>query len=94
MELGLALTIRVYGVLPDIVLRASLNFASNFMAANRRAYLEADRGLGVPIFVPAGNADDAGFSMSGVYLDLQLTYSAGRLSSIEPPRTLSPFTLA
>lgn len=29
--------------------------------------------------------------MGGVYLDLRLTYSAGQLSSIGPPKIMGPF---
>lgn len=92
MELSVALSIRVYGILPDVVIRGLIRFRHDMYACYREAYLESGCGSGAPIVVTAaGYGGDPGFSMSGVYLDLQLAYSAGQLTSIGPPRTITSF---
>lgn len=91
MELSVALSIRVYGILPDVVVRGLTRFREDLYTCYRKAYLESGCGSGAPIFISAAGCRDPGFSMRGVYLDLQLTYAAGQLSSIGPPQTLKPF---
>jgi len=95
MELSIILGTRVYGILPDVVARALISFRGVLRGYYYKAFLERDCGLGAPIFVTAGGTaggrKHSGFPMSGVYLDLQVTYSAGQLSSIGPPQILGPF---
>lgn len=89
MELCVALTLRVYGVLPDPVLQGIIQFRNDLYALYRRAYLEYESGLGARIRVVA--RDRAEFEMSGLYLDLKLRFGGGRLIEFGPPRALSPF---
>lgn len=89
MELSLAMTLRVYGALPDPVLVGLVRFRHELYALYRRAYLEYATGLGAPVRITAkGRAD---FEMSGVYLDLRIRFGGGRLFEFGPPRVLSPF---
>lgn len=89
MELSLALTLRVYGTLPDPVLEGLVQYRHALYALYRRAYIEYASGLGMPVKVGApGRAE---FEMSGVYLDLRIRFGGGRLFAFGPPRLLSPF---
>lgn len=89
MELCLALTLRVYGVLPDAVLVGLIRFRRELYELYRRAYLEYATGLGAPVQVTAkGRAE---FVMSGVYLDLRIRLGGWRIIEFGPPRAISPF---
>ncbi len=89
MELSLALTVRIYGTLPDPVLEGLMRFRHDLYAQYRRAYLEYTTGLGTPVQVTT--KDRAAFEMSGVYLDLHIRFGGGRAFEFGPPRLLSPF---
>jgi len=89
MELALALTLRVYGTLPDPVLDGLVRFRHDLYALYRRAYLEYATGLGAPVQVTS--KDRAAFEMRGVYLDLHIRFGGGRAFEFGPPRLLSPF---
>jgi hypothetical protein len=89
MELSLALTLRIYGTLPDPVLEGLVQFRHDLYALYRRAYLEYATGLGAPVQVTA--KDRSPFEMSGVYLDLHIRFGGGRAFEFGPPRLLSPF---
>lgn len=89
MELGVALTLRVYGILPDPVVAGLIQFRHDLYPLYRQAYLEANRGLGAPMRVHVRGLK--AFRMSGVYLDLQIRYIRGQILGFGPPRTLSPF---
>lgn len=89
MELCVALTLRIYGSLPDPVLVGIIQFREELYALYRRAYLEYATGLGAPVRIRAeGRAE---FEMSGVYLDLRIQFGGGRAIEFGPPRVLSPF---
>jgi hypothetical protein len=90
MELSIVLSLRVYAILPDLVVGGLIRFRRKLYDAYRRAYLESDAGTGAPIVVGAEGVQHR-FTMRGVYLDLQLAYSTGQLVSIGPPRILTPF---
>lgn len=89
MELGVALTLRVYGILPDPVVAGLIRFRPEFYALYRTAYAHARCGVGAPVHVRAEG--QAGFRMAGVYLDLQLRYARGQVLEFGPPRAISPF---
>ena len=89
MELGVALTLRVYGILPDPVVAGLIRFRQDFYALYHQAYLDATDGLGAPVRVHArGQAE---VRMSGVYLDMQIRYVRGQILEFGPPRAVSPF---
>ncbi len=89
MELSLALTLRVYGTLPDPVLEGLVQFRHDLYAQYRRAYIEYMTGLGAPVHIAVKGRTDV--DLSGVYLDLRVRFSAGRLIGFGPPHLLSPF---
>jgi hypothetical protein len=89
MELCVALSLRVYGAIPDPVLTGIIQYRRELYDHYRRAYIEFATGLGAPVRVTArGRAD---FEMSGVYLDLRIRFGGGRALEFGPPRVVSPF---
>jgi hypothetical protein len=92
MELALALTLRVYFVVPDSVLVGIIRYRRSLYSHYRRAYAERCTGIGAPIALKTkGNPP---ICMRGVFLDLQLNFSGGRLVKFGPPRALSPHAAA
>lgn len=89
MELSLALTLRVYGALPDPVLSGLVRFRRDLYLLYRRAYLEHDSGLGTPVRIAAKGRTE--FELRGVYLDLRIHFGGGQLFRFGPPHVLSPF---
>jgi hypothetical protein len=89
MELCLALSLRVYGAIPDPVLTGLIQFRQELYDLYRRAYIEYAKGLGAPIRITARGR--ANFEMSGVYLDLRIRFGGGRALEFGPPRAVSPF---
>jgi hypothetical protein len=89
MELSVALTLRVYGALPDPVLAGIIQFREELHDLYRRAYLEYASGLGAPVRVSAKTR--AEFEMSGIYLDLKIRFGGGRTLEFGPPKAVSPF---
>jgi hypothetical protein len=89
MELALALTLRVYHVVPDSVLVGIIRYRKSLYLHYRRAYAERCTGRGAPIvFEKEGHLP---IRMRGIFLDLQLNFSGGRLVKLGPPRALSPY---
>jgi hypothetical protein len=89
MELCLALTLRIYGTLPDPVVDGLLRFRGELYGLYRRAYLEYETGIGASVRISgSGRAE---FEMSGAYLDLRIRFGGGRTFEFGPPRLLSPF---
>jgi hypothetical protein len=89
MELALVLTLRVYHVVPDSVLAEVIRSRANLYRCYRRAYSERSTGIGSAIgFEAAGRRP---ICVRGVFLDLQIDFSGGKLRSFGPPKLLSPF---
>lgn len=88
MELALALTLRVYHAVPDSVLVQIIRHRRSLYRHYRRAYAERCSGLGTRTEIHTGTG--ATFALSGVFLDLQINFSGGRLVSFGPPKALSP----
>ena len=88
MELALALTLRVYHVVPDTLLSGIMHYREALYHYYQRAYLERLSGRGTPIALRTAG----GFviCVRGTFLDLQVNYSAGHLVSFGPPKSLSP----
>jgi hypothetical protein len=87
MELALVLTLRVYHVVPDSILAEIIRYRRTLYRYYRRAY--ADRELRAGISVQASKR--APIEVRGIFLDLQINFSGGTLTSFGPPRLLSPF---
>jgi hypothetical protein len=88
MELALTLTLRVYHVVPDSLLKQIIRNRSSLNRHYRRAYAQRCTGIGAPLVL-----EGTGWipiSARGVFLDLQVDFSGGRLVSFGPPRLLTP----
>jgi hypothetical protein len=89
MELALVLTLRVYHVVPDPLLARVVRYRRNLYRKYRNAYAQRCTGTGAPIIVQTEGS--AAFPMRGVFIDLQIDYSGGKLVNFGPPKSLSPF---
>jgi hypothetical protein len=89
MELGLVLTLRVYHVVPDSILMEIVRCRRALYRCYRRAYIERLHGLGTAVTVSRPGADP--LQLRGVFLDLQIDFSGGKLAHFGPPRLLAPF---
>jgi hypothetical protein len=88
MELALVLSLRVYHVVPDSLLRQVIRYRRALYRCYDRAYAERNNGLGSGIVAVAG---DRAVSLHGVFLDLQVDFSGGTLTRFGPPKLLLPF---
>jgi hypothetical protein len=89
MELALVLTLRVYYVVPDSLLVKIIRDRRRLYRHYRRAYAERSARLGAPITIQASG--HVKIRVRGVFLDLQMNFSGGKLGKFGPPRLLSPF---
>ena len=89
MELALVLTLRVYYFVPDSLLTEIARFRSVLWRYYRRAYAERKGENGTPIIVRANG--HTAIHLKGVFLDLKMNFSGGRLTKFGPPKLLSPF---
>jgi hypothetical protein len=90
MELALALTLRVYQVIPDTVLTGIIRHRTTLYRHYRQAYTARHTGLGAPILIES-TRDKETISLRGVFLDARIIFSGGRLVSSGRPKLLSPF---
>jgi hypothetical protein len=88
MELALALTLRVYHVVPDSVLGGIIRHRTSLYHHYRRAYAERYTGIGAPVVVEA--TGHLPIRARGMFLDLQINFSGGKLVKFGPPKPLSP----
>jgi len=87
MELALALTLRVYNAVPDVVLRELIDHREELCRLYRQAYVERSSGLGRPTKVKGAAAS---YEVKGAFLDLGMDFSGGTLTAFGPPSLLSP----
>jgi hypothetical protein len=92
MELSIALLLRVYWTTPDAVIAGLRGFRNDLRRIYREAYFE----LTVHKYPPATISARKGLRtiISGLYLDLNIRYSAGQMIEFGPPRAISPFEAA
>jgi hypothetical protein len=88
MELAIVLSLRVYHVIPDSVLKGIIQYRTTLHRFYRRAYAQRRRGLGSPFVIKAKNC--APIELRGLFLDLDIKFSAGRMVRFGPPKLLSP----
>ena len=88
MELSLVLSLRVYHVIPVSVLNEIDRYRSILSGFYRRAYSRRRSADGRPIIVQVGFRQR--MELRGLYLDLNLEFSGGRLLHFGPPRLLTP----
>jgi hypothetical protein len=89
MELALVLTLRVYYFVPDSVLSGIVRYRTRLYHHYRRAYAERFTGIGAPVVVKA--TGHSPIHVRGMFLDLQINFSGGKLVHFGPPKPLSPF---
>jgi hypothetical protein len=89
MELALALLLRVYGALPDVVTNGLRSFRSDLRPIYREAYRDSQKSV-----YPAARVstpDGKRLTVQGLFLDLNIHYSAKQSIQFGPPKALSPF---
>ena len=89
MELALALTLRVYHVVPNSVLIEIISHRKRLYGHYRRAYAERSTGRGEPVEFEIDGRPP--LRMRGIFLDLQLNFSGGQLVKFGPPKSISPY---
>jgi hypothetical protein len=87
MELVLALSLRVYHVVPDSVLRGIIRYRSRLHRLYRRAYALRRSGPGSPVLIEVGT--DKPIELRGLFLDLGIRFSGGHLVRFGPPKLVS-----
>lgn len=90
MELALVLALRVYHVVPDAVLSEVVRYRRNLYRCYRRAYLERRSGLGAPVCFVSSSSHI--IQVRGAFLDLQMSFSGGKLLKFGPPKLLTPYS--
>lgn len=88
MELALVLTLRVYHVVPDLILAEIVRHRRVLYRHYRRAYENRASGIGAPVNVSAAGLKQ--IRMRGIFLDLQINFSGGVLTQFGPPLSLPP----
>jgi hypothetical protein len=88
-ELAVALSLRVYHVVPDSILQGIIRYRSQLHRLYRRAYALRCSGLGSPILIKKGT--DKPIELRGLFLDLGIQFSGGQLVHFGPPKLLSPY---
>lgn len=89
MELTLALLLRVYGTLPDVVTDRLRSFRADLRPIYRQAYKDSQKGIYPEARVSTPNGER--FTVQGLFLDLNTSYSARQAIQFGPPKALSPF---
>jgi hypothetical protein len=87
MELSVALAMRFYFAIPDVVLQELKRWRPRLYPLYRSALAHRASGRGAEVPVRAGAAS---FTMRGIFLDPQLRFAGGRLIRSGPPTALSP----
>jgi hypothetical protein len=89
MELTVALLLRVYGSLPDSVVTGLRRFRKDLRPIYRQAYLDLLHRTHPPVRISGLHGER--LNVEGLFLDLNIHYSAGQMISFGPPRAVSPF---
>ena len=87
MELALTLSLRVYHVVPDAVLKGIVDYRTHLYRCYRRAYVERHSGAGKPTFIVTEDCEPV--ELRGLYLDLNIEFAGGQLVRFGPPKLLS-----
>lgn len=92
MELVVALLLRVYGTLPDAVASGLRDYRKDLRPIYRQAY--AELGGRNRRTARITNVNGERTLITGLYLDLNIRYCAGKMITFGPPKALSPFQAA
>jgi hypothetical protein len=87
MELATTLSLRVYHVVPDAVLRGVSRYRGDLYACYRRAYAQRCSGVGKPMLIKVRGKEP--IELRGVFLDLNIQFAGGHLVRFGPPKLLS-----
>jgi hypothetical protein len=87
MELAVVLSLRVYHVVPDAVLRGVTRYRSQLHQIYRRAYVQRRSGAGRSTIVKRN--DGKPIELRGLFLDLGIKFSGGHLVRFGPPKLVS-----
>jgi len=88
MELALTLSLRVYHVVPDAVLRGIIRYRNQLYRFYEEAYAQRHSGAGRPIVIRVKGHKS--IELRGLFLDLNIEFSGGHLARFGPPKLLSP----
>jgi hypothetical protein len=88
MEIVIALSLRVYHVVPDAILKGIATHRKQLWHLYHRAYAERCVGMGTPISLKFNGHKPIEYR--GLFLDLNILFSGGNLVHFGPPRVLSP----
>jgi hypothetical protein len=81
--------LRVYGWLPDDVVAGLRNYRDDLRPIYRQAYVDSFRQVYPAARLSTPTRDR--LTVQGLFLDLNIRYSAGRMVEFGPPRAMSPF---
>jgi hypothetical protein len=87
MELATTLSLRVYHVVPDSVLRGVARYRDELYRFYRRAYAQRCSGLGKPVLIRLRGRET--IELRGLFLDLNIQFAGGHLVRFGPPKLLS-----
>jgi hypothetical protein len=87
MELATTLSLRVYHVVPDAVLRGVSRYRGDLYRCYRRAYAQRRTGVGKPIVIKVKGEEP--IELRGLFLDLNIQFAGGHLVRFGPPKLLS-----
>jgi len=86
MELAVTLSLRVYHVVPDAVLRGFILHRSCLHRLYRRAYQQRHSGSGRPVVIEFKG--HKAVALRGLFLDLNIKFSGGHMVRFGPPKLL------
>jgi hypothetical protein len=89
MEVVIVMSLRVYHVIPDAVLNQMIRYRRRLSRMYIRAYELRHSGAGAPVTLRSPNG--VAIEFRGMFLDLDIRFSGGRLSHFRPPRLLTSF---
>jgi hypothetical protein len=87
MELATALSLRVYHVVPDSVLRGVCRYRGELYRFYPQAYAQRRSGLGRALVIRLRDREPIEFR--GLFLDLNIQFAGGHLVRFGPPKLLS-----
>jgi hypothetical protein len=87
MELAIVLSLRVYHVIPDSVLKGIVRYRKQLHRLYRRAYAQRRSGAGSSLVIDVKNGPR--IELRGLFLHLDIKFSAGHLVRFGPPKLLS-----
>jgi hypothetical protein len=87
VELAVTLSLRVYHLVPDAVLNGIVEFRDRLDRFYRRAYMQRTSRAGKPVVINLAGHPPIIFR--GLFLDLNIKFSAGHMVRFGPPKLLS-----